>query len=171
MRSRRAHRRSTKTNTLKRVRVRIKVHHRHHRRYAGVRGGRPSTAVKRAAKPATTKPSRTGRKHPHKGWHGHRKRRASSALTKRTVHRRKGYHVHRKKGYHLTHPRRRGYHIPRRKGLKHPHKGSHAPRHRRKGLHHPHKGSHKPRHFYGRKKKQAPPPAPAISPASYLSMF
>ena len=185
VRSRRAHRRSTKPNTLRRARSRIKVHAHHHRRYAGIRGGSRKPRVVKPVKPRSNRVSKTGRHHPHKGYHGPRRHGALHKIRTATHHRRKGYHLKhpRKKGYHLKHPRKRGYHVHRKRGYHikkrhgyhvHRKKGYHV--HRRKGLKHPHKGWHGHRHFkhhntWHRKKDRPAQQTAPISAASYLSMF
>jgi hypothetical protein len=177
LRSKHAHRRSTRVSTLRRVRVRIKVHHHHHRRYAGIRGGvGHRLMVRRAAKGRAVAASH--RRHPHKGYHGPRKRHSALVRRKAAQHRRHGYHLKhpRKRGYHLKHKRRhaarhKGYHLKHKVHRRH---GYHV--HRRKGLKHPHKGFHGHRHFkhhntWHRKKSRPQTPAVPLSSASYLSMF
>lgn len=183
VRSRRAHRRSTKPNTLRRVRVRIKVHAHHHRRFAGIRGGsrhpRRLTAIRHHA-------AKTGKRHPHKGHKGPHKKPALHAIRHAVRKRRKGYHIHRRKGYHLKHPRKRGYHLKHKRRFAHRKRGYHLKHkvhrrhgyhvHRRKGLKHPHKGWHGHRRFkhhntWHRKKSRPAQATAPISAASYLSMF
>lgn len=153
-----------KATGVKVARRRVQVHRHHHRRYAGVRGGKP--VVHRAThKPRKPRLSRSGRHHRFLGRKKHLGPRAAKghALHKALKGRHGKRHFHgRKKSLHKR---------VMRKGLHRHFKGRHLThkRHVKPGLH---------RHFHGRKtthhkghlRPQKPKAAP-ISAASYLSMF